>query len=74
MAVRNPCGEVLRGVALSLVIPQESALPLVPASDGTWFGAWKPLYPALTISLEAIWLDPGNRQSATRWLSGVVEP
>jgi hypothetical protein len=74
MAVRNPCGEVLSGVTLSLVIPQEAALPLVPASDGTWFGAWKPLFPAQTMSLEAIWLDPANRQSATRWLSGVVEP
>ena len=74
MAVRNPCGEVLSGVALSLVIPQEAALPLVPSSDGSWYGAWKPLYPAVTMSLEAIWLDPANRQSVTRWLSGVVEP
>ncbi len=74
VAVRNPCGEVLTGAALSLVIPQDSAISLVPAKDGTWFGSWNPFFPADSMSLEAIWLDPANRQSATRWLSGVVEP
>ena len=74
VAVRNPCGEILTGSALSVMIPEESAVPLLPAKDGSWYGVWTPLFPAGSLNLEASWLDPANRQSVTRWLSGAVQP
>ncbi|MCX6612595.1 MAG: Ig domain-containing protein, partial [Acidobacteria bacterium] len=74
VAVRNPCGEILSGAALSVLIPDEAPVPLLPSKDGTWYGVWTPLFPNGSLNLEAIWLDPANRQSVTRWLSGAVQP
>lgn len=74
IAVRNSCGETLAGSALTLLIPEESPVPLLPAKDGSWFGVWTPVFPKASVNLEAIWLDPANRQSVTRWISGTVQP
>lgn len=74
LAVRNACGEPLEGAGLSLLIPKEASLPLRTGIDGIWYGVWTPRFPANSLNVEAIWVDPANRQSVTRWLSGSVLP
>ena len=74
VALRNACGQPLTGSGLTVVIPGDSAIPLLPGSDGTWHGVWFPTFAESNLAIEAVWADPVNRQSVTRWLSGRVLP
>jgi hypothetical protein len=74
IAVTNACGQPLEGTSLTLAIPGDSPVALLRASDGVWHGAWTPIASADSLHLEAIWLDSDKKQSATRYLSGGVQP
>jgi hypothetical protein len=74
VAVTNACGQPLEGSSLTVAIPGDSPVALMRAKDGIWHGAWTPIASADSLHLEAIWLDSEKKQSATRYLSGGVQP